>query len=61
MTRRSWRIAAITVAVLIIASYTHEIISRVPRMAGYTVIGPFMSPKASTRSVALPCACLRLG
>ena len=25
MTRRSWRIAAITVAVLIIASYTHEI------------------------------------
>jgi membrane protease YdiL (CAAX protease family) len=31
VTRRSWNIAAITVAVLILASYTHEIISRVPR------------------------------
>jgi uncharacterized protein len=30
LTRRSWRVATITVAVLIIASYTHEIISRVP-------------------------------
>jgi hypothetical protein len=31
MTRRSWSIAAITIAVLILASYTHEIISRVPQ------------------------------
>ena len=31
MTRRSWRIATITGAVLIIASYTHEIISRFPQ------------------------------
>ena len=31
MTRHSWSLAAITVAVLIIASYTHEIISRVPQ------------------------------
>jgi membrane protease YdiL (CAAX protease family) len=31
VTRRSWSIAAITVAVLILASYTHEIISRFPR------------------------------
>ncbi len=30
MTPRSWSIAAITVVVLILASYTHEIISRVP-------------------------------
>jgi len=31
VTRRSWRIATITGAVLIIASYTHEIISRFPQ------------------------------
>lgn len=30
MTLRPWSIAAITIAVLILASYTHEIISRVP-------------------------------
>ena len=30
VTRRSWGIAAVTVVVLAIASYTHEIISRVP-------------------------------
>jgi hypothetical protein len=30
VTRRPWIIAAVTFAVLLIASYTHEIISRVP-------------------------------
>ena len=30
MTLRSWSIAAITIAVLIVVSYAHEIVSRVP-------------------------------
>jgi hypothetical protein len=61
VTRRPWIIAAVTFAVLLIASYTHEIILVFPHMAGCTVIGPFTSPKALTRSAAQRCAYLQFG